>query len=253
MGVAYLFLRLLGRDKLMAFGIIWFFVTLLPVCHIFPHHELLAEHYLYLPSIGFCLVTAVLFNNVLKEGKYVVPLSICFMVIVLLFSVRIVDRNRDWRDGLTFWKKTLKTAPQCARAHVNLSEVYVDAGRLDDGVISAKKALTINPDHIEGRNNLGTIYARKDMLDEAIAEFERALVLRPRYAKAHLNLGLSYFRKGEKDKAIYEYKQALAVKPYYAEAHNNLGVAYRSKGKIDEAINQYIQAQDKPLICRGLL
>ena len=87
MGVAFLFLWLLGRDKLIAFGIIWFFVTLLPVSHIFPHHELLAEHYLYLPSVGFCLVAAVLFNTVLKEGKYVVPLSICFVVIAAsLFS-----------------------------------------------------------------------------------------------------------------------------------------------------------------------
>ena len=163
MGVAYLFLWLLGRDKLIAFGIIWFFVTLLPVSHIFPHHELLAEHYLYLPSIGFCLVSAVLFNTVFKESKYAVPLSICFMAMLLLFSVRIADRNRDWRDGLTFWEKTLKTAPQCARVHVNLSEVYVDEGRLDDALSAAKKALAINPDHIEGRNNLGTIYARKNM------------------------------------------------------------------------------------------
>ncbi len=108
-----------------------------------------------------------------KEGKYVVPLSICFIMIVLLFAVRIADRNRDWRDGLTFWEKTLKTAPQCARVQVNLSEVYVDAGRLDDGLSAAKKALSINPDHIEGRNNLGTIYSRQNMLDEAIAEFKR--------------------------------------------------------------------------------
>ena len=151
----------------MAFGIIWFFVTLLPVCHIFPHHELLAEHYLYLPSVGFCLVTAVLFNSVFKEGKYLVPVSICFMVIVLLFAVRIADRNRDWRDGLTLWEKTLKTAPECARVHVNLSEVYANAGRLDDALSAAKKALSINPDHIEGRNNLGTLYERKGLTGKA--------------------------------------------------------------------------------------
>ena len=243
MGVAYLVLWLLGRNKLMAFGVIWFFVALLPVSHIFPHHELMAEHYLYLPSVGFCLVTALLFENFFKEGKYVIPLSTCFMIIVILFSVRIVDRNRDWRDRLTFWEKTLKTAPQCARAYVNLSEIYVDAGKINEALESAKKALTIRPNHIEGRNNLGTIYARQGLFDEAIAEFKRALVLRPRYAKAHLNLGLSYFNTGEKDKAISEYEQALAVNPYYAEAHNNLGVVYSSKGKLDEAIKKYRRAQ----------
>jgi tetratricopeptide (TPR) repeat protein len=243
MGIAYLCLWLWGRNKLMAFGIIWFFVALLPVCHIFPHHELLAEHYLYLPSVGFCLVTALLFNSAFKKGKYSVPIAICLMVIMLLFSVRVVDRNRDWRDRLTFWEKTLKTAPECARVHVNLSEVYANTGRLDDALSAAQKALSINPDHIEGRNNLGTIYERKGMFDEAITEFKRALALRPRYAKAHLNLGLSYFRTGEKEKAISHYKQALSIKPNYVEAHNNLGVVYSSKGNLAEAINHYKRAQ----------
>jgi tetratricopeptide (TPR) repeat protein len=242
-GIAYLCFWLLGRDKLMAYGIIWFFVTLLPVCHIFPHHELLAEHYLYIPSVGFCLISALLFHSAFKKGKYSVPISICLIVIGLFFSVRIADRNRDWRDGLTFWEKTRKTAPECARVHVNLSEVYANAGRLDDALSAAQKALSINPNHIEGRNNLGTLYERKGMYDEAIAEFKKALALRPRYAKAHLNLGLSYFRTGEKDKAVSHYKQALSIKPYYADAYNYLGVVYSSEGKLDEAIKHYKWAQ----------
>ena len=240
MGCGYVVLRLLGRDKLMAFGVIWFFVTLLPVCHIFPHHELLAEHYLYLPSVGFCLVVGLLCDNFFKKGKYVLPFSICLMVIALLFALRIADRNRDWRDGLSLWEKTVRTAPQCARAHVNLAEAYVDAGRLEEALSSSKIALAIEPNHIKAHNNLGTIYAKKNMLDEAISEFERTITLKPRYAKAHLNLGLCYFNKGEIDKAIYEYEQALAIKHYYyAEAHNNLGVAYRNKGDIDHAIKRY--------------
>jgi len=54
--VGYVVLRLMIRHKLLAFGGVWFFITLLPVCQIFPHHELLAEHYLYLPAFGFVVV-----------------------------------------------------------------------------------------------------------------------------------------------------------------------------------------------------
>ncbi len=48
--IGFAAVKLLVSNKLAAFGIAWFFITLLPVCHIIPHHELLAEHYLYLPS-----------------------------------------------------------------------------------------------------------------------------------------------------------------------------------------------------------
>ena len=63
--------RLLSAGhKQLAFGGIWFFLTLLPVLHVFPHHELLAEHYLYLPSVGFCLLAAALCDGFMREGKY---------------------------------------------------------------------------------------------------------------------------------------------------------------------------------------
>jgi hypothetical protein len=45
-GLLLLIIRKITRNKWLAFGGIWFFITLLPVCHIVPHHELLAEHYL---------------------------------------------------------------------------------------------------------------------------------------------------------------------------------------------------------------
>ena len=57
-GIFYFLLRFLLKQnyphtrqelkKTVSFCGVWFFVTLLPVSQIFPHHELLAEHYLYL-------------------------------------------------------------------------------------------------------------------------------------------------------------------------------------------------------------
>ena len=243
LGALYGLLRIVAKHKMLAFGGIWFFLTLLPVCHIFPHHELLAEHYLYLPSVGFCLIAAVLINSFIEKGRYGSYGMPCFMVVVLLFALRIVDRNRDWQDGLTLYEKTVKTSPECARANSNLCEAYTNQGRLDEALSACKKALAINPGHIQAANNLGTVYAKKGMVDEAIAAYREVLVSTPRYAKGHFNLGFLYFNKGDLDKAIYEYEQALAINPYYAEARNNLGIAYSAQGKVNEAVAHYKQAQ----------
>src|SRR6266568_3361025 len=51
---------LLKRDKLMAFAVLSYFVILLPVSQIIPHHELLADHYLYPPMMSFGLFVAFL-------------------------------------------------------------------------------------------------------------------------------------------------------------------------------------------------
>src|SRR6185503_10793968 len=52
--LVYGFLQL-NRDKLMAFAIFSYFIFLLPVSQIIPHHALLAAHYLYLPLMSFGL------------------------------------------------------------------------------------------------------------------------------------------------------------------------------------------------------
>src|SRR6185503_6187820 len=49
----------LDRNKIIAFAILSYFVMLLPVSQIIPHHELLADHYLYLPLMSFGLFVAV--------------------------------------------------------------------------------------------------------------------------------------------------------------------------------------------------
>ena len=55
--------RLLAEHRWAAFGGLWFFITLLPVSQIIPHHELLAEHYLYLPSAGVFLAAGLLLER----------------------------------------------------------------------------------------------------------------------------------------------------------------------------------------------
>ena len=59
-------LRKRKANSLISFSICWFFLTLLPVSNIYPIGFYMAEHYLYLPSIGFFLALAYGLNNVLS-------------------------------------------------------------------------------------------------------------------------------------------------------------------------------------------
>jgi tetratricopeptide (TPR) repeat protein len=241
-GIGYALLKLLVNHKVLAFGGIWFFVTLLPVCHIFPHHELLAEHYLYLPSYGFCLIVAYLLNCFLEEKRNRSYIYASFAALVILFSLRIVDRNKDWRDELTLWRKTVTTVPQCARAHNNLGYTYVKQGIPNEAISEYKKALAIKPRNVKALYNLGSAYDKKGDFDNAILKLQEALALKPRYAKAHHKMGSVYSKKGMLGEAVSEYKKALTIKPRDAKAHYNLGNVYHKKGDFDNAISEYKRA-----------
>jgi tetratricopeptide (TPR) repeat protein/uncharacterized membrane protein len=234
--LGFLALKMLVNHKMAAFGIAWFFITLLPVCHIIPHHELLAEHYLYLPSVGLCLVAALAGERFLAAGKNNVLLTACLLAVLVLFAFRIADRNRDWSDSLTLYEKTVQTAPQCARAHSNLGEAYAGRGRIDEAIEACRQALAIKPRYAEARYNLGFAYYKKGLLDEAIEEYKEAIAVEPDYPKALNNLGSACLEKGETHKSIFYFMKALQFKEVKPEVLIGLSVAFSRLGMTDRAI-----------------
>src|SRR5215510_12367066 len=60
----------LRYSRLAAFSALWIPITLLPVSHIIPHPEMMAEHYLYIPSFGFCLLVALGLTRLTKGFRF---------------------------------------------------------------------------------------------------------------------------------------------------------------------------------------
>ena len=47
--------RLFSKYRLVSFSIFWFFLTLLPESSLFPIHDVIFEHRLYLPLVGYSM------------------------------------------------------------------------------------------------------------------------------------------------------------------------------------------------------
>jgi tetratricopeptide (TPR) repeat protein len=235
--------------RLIAFGILWFFVALSVESSFIPIVDVIFEHRLYLPSIGaFVALSAALFVVAMKAkhrwpgaGKAVTPLV---LIIVLMLSAVTYARNRVWQDETRLWEDVVRKSPGNARAHNNLCFIYAGNGKTDQAIEQCRAALGLLPDYLDARVNLGVAYNARGMYDQAIEEFMIALRMNPDDADAHNNLGIAYVSKSMFDEAITHYQIALRLWPGYAEAYNNLGVAYGSKGLYDQAIRYFEQAID---------
>ena len=241
-GLGILTVKLLRRTKLMAFAILWFFVTLLPVCHIFPHHELLAEHYLYLPSFGFALFVALILEQLLTINRWRYPVYAVFVVVLLLLSARTVYRNLDWKDSFTLWKKTVETAPNCARALSNLGIEYFNRKEYTQAEQLYRRAIAVRPGQDKPYHNLGNLYREKKDYSSALAMYQKAAQLNPENCTHYNTLGHAYAMEKRYDEAVKAFEQAITCNPDYAEAHNNLGNVYRVLKETDRAIAFYQRA-----------
>lgn len=261
--VIWLVVYMIKKDFSTGLFMGWFLLNLIPVSQFIPHHELMAEHHLYLPSVGISALTAILLERLLIGSSGARSLvSVVFGLIIIVSSMVSIDRNRDWKDSMTLWTETIRTSPNCARAHYNLGTVCLERGDLDCAVVEFEEAIRIKPGYEKYNNkiwllfakthdNLGLVYNARGKDDLAIEQFKEGLKInfgtntsndpgRQVFANLHNNLGKVYLERMLFDQAELEFRKALRVNPGFRPAHNNLGVLYVSIGRDDLAEKCFI-------------
>ncbi len=226
-------------NRIFSFGILWILITLLPVLNIVPANYVLAERYLYLPSLGFCMVVAWLLGSLIAKRRL---LGITILTLILLVYCGLtIRRNFDWRDNYTLWAKTVKQNPRSLPAHNNLGIIYIRNGIYNKALAEFNKVLEINPDDLWAMNNIGIIYVKLERYENAINVFKKILVKNPNDARAHYNLGIIYMRIGIPQESLFEYKKTIKIDPYFREAYKGLFMIYKKLGKEEKATQAYEQ------------
>ncbi|MFA5164268.1 MAG: hypothetical protein WC481_01720 [Candidatus Omnitrophota bacterium] len=93
----------------------WFIAGLIPVSNIFPMGAYMAEHWLYLPSVGFYAVLASAVVRLPKAATVALP-----AVILLGLTAATAKQNRYWADPQVFYTRTLEYSPDSARIRTYL-------------------------------------------------------------------------------------------------------------------------------------
>lgn len=227
------------RDRFVLWGGLFFFVSLLPVLNIVPIKTIVAERFLYLPLVGFCIVFAASLCKVLHRDS---DLMIVGGFLVCLFSLLTIQRNYVWSDEYSLWSDTVMKSPNNPRAHYGLGTAYVSKGMMNEAVREYKESIALAPDYPYAFYGLGLIYDRKGMTKEAIALYRNALKNDPTHRDARYNLALIYYEQGKAEGAIREYTKLLRYKPDDFDALNSLGVVYFQNGLFEEALVWYRKA-----------
>jgi tetratricopeptide (TPR) repeat protein len=220
--------------RLIAFGIFWFFITLSVESSIIPIKDVIAEHRIYLPSVGFlaALVTALYMAAARFDKRQLTALVLASMVLAL--SVAAFARNNVWKDRVSLWEDVAQKSPNRARSHAGLGAVYFKLGRFDEAMRESQTAVSLDLSNFVAHYNMGLIYLQQDRLAEAKMEFQSAVWLRPDRVDFHNKLGIVYERQGLRHDAIKEYQAALKLDPYNLEARRKLeGLDQNARDDLD--------------------
>src|SRR5262249_40570886 len=107
------------RDAAIFFAAGFFSIALLPTSNLLlTIGNIMAERFLYLPTVGFALAAAAIGSR-LPLGK---SRLVAAAVLIVLCVARTYERNPAWRDNLALASSDVGNAPRSFRVHEMLAQ-----------------------------------------------------------------------------------------------------------------------------------
>lgn len=104
------------------------------------------------------------------------PLGLC--LIISIYSMKTVQRNRDWMNEKRLFTSALDVCPLNAKVHYNIAKVAADEKNVLLAKSEYKKAIELNSNYEQAMNNLANILRDEKKFEEAEILLRRALEIR---------------------------------------------------------------------------
>jgi hypothetical protein len=203
---------LFKKSKKFIFFLFWFWILILPHLQIFALDMTVAERWFYGPMIGLLGTIGAIFNFQQAVFKKLIPV---FILIVFLFSVRTIIRNKDWKNGLTLFSHDVQISKNSFDLENNLGVELFRVKKYDQAKIHFENSCRLSPTWWVNWNNLGAVYERKNNLKQAKKLYEKAIAYGDYYLayENYINILL-------KEKKYSEVKEFIETKAFRKFPYN---------------------------------
>eukprot|EP01090_Pellita_catalonica_P021318 TRINITY_DN7952_c0_g1_i1.p1 TRINITY_DN7952_c0_g1~~TRINITY_DN7952_c0_g1_i1.p1 ORF type:complete len:727 (-),score=77.63 TRINITY_DN7952_c0_g1_i1:89-2269(-) len=266
---------------LIAFA--WVLLPLLPYTQVFGFTNVLfRERWLYIPSLGFCLLLAMGLRVLYKKHYFSLSLVVCVCVLVLcIYSVHSLQRNPEWRDEYVLQRADLLSCPNNAMLLYNVGAYNENGGKRAEAATYylkayetydkfkmplwrlAKRALSTGEDGSayclrlleiaeEGEfptalNDMGAVLLNNHKFEESVDYFLKSIEISKNWsstvrADSSTNLGVAYLRLKKYQEALEAFQSAINIDDNHGQYHNNIGVLWTLFGDLAKAEGHFTKA-----------
>jgi len=230
----------LRKHPPVGFLILSFFVILSPTSSII-RLRVAFEHRMYLPLA--CLIALVVIGCYqLTRLRLLMPAVLTLAVIALGFATH--ERNKVYYSRIAMFRDNVAKAPHNPRAHLNLADAYLRAGKLTETQAAVEAAIELRPKDSASWLRVGSKLVQWKAYLAGSKCLQQALKFNPEDAVAHHRLAEALERLGNWEAAALHFEEAIRLAPQDSQIRNDFGAALAARGQPAEAEEQLRLALD---------
>lgn len=198
------------KKSLISYGIWFYLITFSIVSNIvFPIGAFMSERFMYISSLGFCLIIIYLLVNKIPEqltkagisvsGRSYATILAGFLLLVgSIFSVKTIVRNRVWESEFTLFTHDVNISTNSAKSNYAAGYAYANkAKELKDSV------------------------KRDEYYQKAFRYLNKAVEIHPAYENVLIFLATTHYEYNKNyKKSIEYYTRVIELFPNYDKAFN---------------------------------
>jgi tetratricopeptide (TPR) repeat protein len=126
----------------------------------------------------------------------------------------------NWKNSEALFTHTAKVSPNSAMAAINLGQIRLQQGRINEAISYLQRAIALMPKSVEAHINLGSALSRS----KQYAEAETILKSAVEQGTIYFSLGFAMQKLERCKEAITHYEKGLSLHGEYPGVRENLKV-----------------------------
>lgn len=234
-GGLFLLVRELSQKNVARFALVLIVVPLLPVLDLrsLTAGDIVHDRYLYLPSVGFGLLVALLIRSVARRmpenRRTIVPVALAIIVGVTFATLTVVQQMQ-WANDILLYTRGVESDPANLTVRDNLANALLDANQPGRAIPLYLEVLGRNPAFWRSNYNLGFAYYKTANYQGAEDYLERAIKIDPTDSDQYIYLALAQLQSKRLGEAVENARRGIARNPHARGYHYTLGLIYEAAG-----------------------
>lgn len=227
--------------KVLVFAFLFFLLNISVLLMIVPigGNFLIAEHFVYVPYIGFAIAAGIVFSMI--RDKIMVSripagtLLALYYILIPLFCIATFSRNKVWKDSTALFTDLAETNPDNSFSHYGMGTIYLEKSEFETALSEFNLSVQLDSTYPDAYYNRAIAEINLLKFDSALTDLDQTILLSPDYLMAYVNRGNIKMRQGDTTGALNDFNNAIDI------SRDN-AIAYYNRGRLKMNIKEYEEA-----------